>query len=177
MLDKVLSGIQDNTKTKEIQTQVISPGKMNIQPCQGCFNCNKEGKCVIQDAMQQLYKDLDEADIIIISSPIFFNSVSAQLKSMIDRCQAIWGSKYEAKNSIIDRDKKRLGFLLACGGSKFYEEQFVAARNVIDMFFKVTNTEQQGEIVISNTDEKDVIEREDILGKAYQAGKELISNF
>lgn len=175
MLDKAVEGSKDNSQ-KEVKPKIINPTKMNINPCRGCFQCDKAGKCIINDGMEQLYKEFDQADIVLVSTPVFFNGVSAQLKTMIDRCQAIWGSKYGAQNSLIDREKERVGFLLAAGGAPAYREQFTAVRKVSEMFFRVINTDWKGELSISNTDENPVTEREDILKKAYQTGKELVSS-
>nr|WP_275589242.1 flavodoxin family protein [Sporohalobacter salinus] len=172
MLDKVLEGIEDDVK-EDLKVKVLYAAQEDISPCRGCFHCDEKGECIIKDEMQQIYKEIDKADIILISTPIFFNGVSAQLKKIIDRCQAIWGSKYVAKDPIIDRDKKRLGFLLASGGAEVYEDQFVGVYKVMEMFFKVTNTNWKGKIVISNSDEVHVSKRENILREAYQAGEDL----
>ncbi|SDC62192.1 MULTISPECIES: flavodoxin family protein [unclassified Candidatus Frackibacter] len=175
MLDKVVEGIKDTSKEPDIK--IISPTKMDISPCQGCYNCEESGECIFNDDMEELYQDFDQADIILISTPVFFNGVSAQLKTMIDRCQAIWSSKYRAKGSIIDRDKKRFGFLLGSGGAPAYEGQFKGIYKVIDMFFKVTNTEWRGELLISNSDEVPIKERSHVLEEAYGIGKELVCDF
>ena len=72
---------------------------MRIKPCQDCGSCDKTGKCIIEDDMEQIYQAILEADRIILASPIFFFALSAQTKAMIDRCQAFWCEKYLMKQT------------------------------------------------------------------------------
>jgi multimeric flavodoxin WrbA len=60
-----------------------------VKPCDGCRSCFKTGMCQIQDDMQELYPKMIEADGIILGSPVYFWSVSAQTKQVIDRTYAL----------------------------------------------------------------------------------------
>lgn len=60
-----------------------------VKPCDGCRGCIKTGKCHIRDDMQDLYYKMIEADGIIFGSPVYFYSVSAQAKQVIDRTYAL----------------------------------------------------------------------------------------
>jgi len=66
---------------------------MDIKPCTGCNQCQgaDAGGCVINDAMQTVYEKLKEADSIVFASPIYWFSVTAQLKTVIDRIYAVGG--------------------------------------------------------------------------------------
>ena len=69
-----------------------------IAPCKSCRLCQKSGECVIQDDMSDVLMPLLlQSDAIILGSPIFFNNVSAQLKSFMDRTWCIRG---ELRNKI-----------------------------------------------------------------------------
>lgn len=70
-------------------TELIRIQGMDINPCDGCFTCNKTGSCHIEDEMQIIYRKLIEADGIIFASPVYFYSVTAQAKVVIDRCYAL----------------------------------------------------------------------------------------
>jgi multimeric flavodoxin WrbA len=59
--------------------------ELNIKGCQGCFGCQKTGRCVIQDDMQPIYDDIAEADTVVLASPVYMWSMSAQLKTAVDR--------------------------------------------------------------------------------------------
>lgn len=92
--------------------------QMDIKPCQNCGGCDETGICVIQDAMGEIYDAIRKADRIILASPIFFFSLSAQTKIMIDRCQAFWCEKYLLKRSLSSGQPGRKGLLLLVGGMK-----------------------------------------------------------
>ena len=84
--------------------------KYEIAPCNGCGGCEKTGMCVVKDDMIDLYRRTDEADIIILASPIYFYGPSAQLKTYIDRFQARWSRKYLLKERVRQNEKR--GWLL-----------------------------------------------------------------
>lgn len=64
----------------------------SIQPCYSCWKCLENGSCTIQDDMVKiLIPELLRCKAVIIGSPVYFNNVSAQLKSFIDRSWSIRG--------------------------------------------------------------------------------------
>lgn len=58
----------------------------SLAPCRACYACVKNRKCVIQDDMAEIFQTMLEADVIVLSSPVYFYSVCAQMKMVIDRC-------------------------------------------------------------------------------------------
>lgn len=59
----------------------------NIKFCLGCMNCQKNGgKCVQKDDMAEILPKMVEADVLVMATPIYFYSMNAQLKVLIDRC-------------------------------------------------------------------------------------------
>jgi multimeric flavodoxin WrbA len=67
------------------QTELVSVVGKNIAPCDGCGSCRKTGVCRLRDDMQSIYQQLETADAIIFGSPVYFGSVSAQAKAIMDR--------------------------------------------------------------------------------------------
>lgn len=67
------------------QTELVSVVDKNIAPCDGCGSCRETGVCRLQDDMQSIYQQLETADAIIFGSPVYFGSVSAQAKAIMDR--------------------------------------------------------------------------------------------
>jgi multimeric flavodoxin WrbA len=67
------------------QIELISVVDKNIAPCDGCQSCFKTGVCRIKDDMQPLYGQMESADAIIFGSPVYFGTVSAQVKAIMDR--------------------------------------------------------------------------------------------
>ncbi len=58
----------------------------SLSPCRACYACVKNHKCAIQDDMPEIFQRMLEADVIVLSSPVYFYSVCAQMKTVIDRC-------------------------------------------------------------------------------------------
>lgn len=83
---------------------------LQIAPCNACDGCFEKGTCVIYDDVQQIYSHLVDADGIIVASPVYFMSVSAQLKAFIDRCQPFWAKKVYPASSGQERYGKREWF-------------------------------------------------------------------
>ena len=75
------------------QTELASVVGKNIAPCDGCCSCRETGVCHIQDDMQPIYQQLEKADAIIFGSPVYFGSVSAQAKAIIDRTYLFIGDR------------------------------------------------------------------------------------
>ena len=58
---------------------------LNIRGCQGCFQCQATGRCATQDEMQPVYDALLDSDAVVLASPVYMWSMSAQLKAAVDR--------------------------------------------------------------------------------------------
>jgi multimeric flavodoxin WrbA len=73
----------------EVETVYLNG--LNIKPCQGCEKCQQESfiGCAIEDEMNQLYSKLQNADLIVVASPIYWFNMSAQTKIFIDRLYAV----------------------------------------------------------------------------------------
>ena len=62
-----------------------------IAPCLACYYCtNHAGECAIKDDMKEVLDKMLAADVLVLSSPVYFYSISAQLKAVIDRTVARW---------------------------------------------------------------------------------------
>lgn len=67
-----------------------------VAPCSGCYYCTKNnGKCVHKDDMAEILQKMIDADVLVLASPVYFYSINAQLKAVIDRTVARW---LEVKN-------------------------------------------------------------------------------
>ena len=169
LLNEVIRGIKPcSTEIKKYELL-----KLNIKPCIGCYKCGEVGHCIYNDDMKMLFKEFDVADVVILATPLYFNSVSSISKLMIDRCHALWASKYIYKKSIIDRYKDRKGVFICTAGAKQDENGFVGAEVVADLFFRSVNTQLCKKLLIDDTDSMLMTERSDILREAYDIGKEL----
>ncbi|MBD5542205.1 MAG: flavodoxin family protein [Lachnospiraceae bacterium] len=82
LCDRFLQG----AKEAGHETEKISLGNKNISPCAACYGCGKSKACVKKDDMGEILEKLIEADVIVLATPVYFYSMSAQMKTFIDRC-------------------------------------------------------------------------------------------
>lgn len=77
--------------------------ELDIKPCQGCLECNKppDYRCVIEDDMQLIYAASGDADIVVFSTPMYWGYMTAQLKTVVDRMEAIASEKYFKGKAIV----------------------------------------------------------------------------
>ena len=148
---------------------------MKIQPCQGCGGCYKTGECIFHDDFDIVYSAIRSSDRIIIASPIYFYSVSAQLKSMIDRCQSFWSEKYLLKKPIEGGKHGRKGLILLTGGMKNNTGVECAEACVKALFTTVSIPEHSTLIYLSIDSKGDILKHPTALKDAFEAGVTLVS--
>ncbi|MCM8761908.1 MAG: flavodoxin family protein [Candidatus Omnitrophica bacterium] len=165
LLDICLNVAKD--RGAEIEKFVLNT--MRFVPCQECADIRKDGRCKIQDDMQNLYPAIEKADAVIVSSPIFFGSLSAQTKMMIDRFQCQWLGINVFKSYTIKKNKT--GVFICVEASK--RDSFLEnAKSIIKNFFVTIGASYKYEILCKGVDEKGVIkEREDCIKKAEEIGQ------
>lgn len=135
--------------------EIINVYEKVIYPCTDCRYCYNKKECRIKDDMQDIYTKIDEADNIVIASPIYFNSLPGPLKTLIDRFQVYWAAHIRKDFS---RFLLKKGAVLLCGGAPTFENQFLGAELVVKGFFHELNTELIGIVTASNTDKYPVNE-------------------
>lgn len=76
----------EQTFAKEgIETETVQVGNKNIRGCIACNFCKDNGRCVFDDAVNQLAPKFEEADGLVIASPVYFASANATLIACLDR--------------------------------------------------------------------------------------------
>ena len=177
LLQRALEGIKNNLSLKRYNIENIDVSELEISCCQACDYCYQNRECCIRDDMSGLYEIFDSADIILVSTPVFFGGVPAQFKKLIDRCQVIWASKYKLRDSLIDRNKNRMGYVFAAAGAPEEREQFLAVKKEVTMFFRVLNTDYRGDFFVSDVERRPVSDRDNVLNKANNIGKKIAREF
>jgi len=67
--------------------------------CKGCRSCHRTAKCVMEDDIPEIMKEMDEADIIVCVSPSYWADIPGQFKAFIDRCTP-WCNTHEPHATI-----------------------------------------------------------------------------
>lgn len=158
-------------KGAEVKTVVLCD--LELSTCLHCDSCLEKGICRIKDDMQAIYEDFEQADIIVLASPIQFTGVTAHMKAMIDRFQSRWVRKYILKIPPLGDRRVRKGFFISVGGRKI-PNLFEPALVMIKTFFRILDISYAGELLFSGIDEKGAIAKHpDALRQAYLAGQKL----
>ncbi len=150
---------------------------MNIMPCQNCGGCDETGVCVYDDDMGQVYDAIRTCERIVLASPIFFSALSAQMKTMIDRCQAFWCEKYLLKKPIPSGPHGRKGLLLLVGGQKkeIGLQGIQCAETSARAFFRTISVPEHSTLSYTGIDAKGAILKHlTAMKDAYEAGRNLV---
>ena len=149
---------------------VFSLHTMDIRPCDACDSCIETGGvCVIKDEMQTLYPKLSSADAIVLASPVYWFTISAQMKAFIDRWYAFEGS---------DEDElagKKFGIILTYGDSDPYLSGAVNAIHTYQSICHYIKAEIVGMVYGTANNIGDIEKKPELMEKAYNLGKLLAS--
>lgn len=145
---------------------------MDIHPCNACDACLKtsEPACVIEDDMQALYPKLLQADAILIASPIYWFTVSAQTKLFMDRCYAFEGP---GRNPLAD---KRFAFVLAYGDSDPFNSGAVNALRTFQDGMAYIGAKIAGTVYGSASKPGEIAQNKALMDKAYRLGQQLAAD-
>ncbi len=87
LCDEFMRGAEESGHSVE----KINVAEKKIGYCKACYFCKKSnGKCVIDDDMAEVLQKMIDTDVIVLASPVYFYSIDAQLKAVIDRTVARW---------------------------------------------------------------------------------------
>lgn len=88
LAEHFLEGLSEDVSWEE---KHFYTNEMRIRPCQGCLKCANadDRRCVIKDDMQEIYTAFIEADVIVFATPMYWGYITAQLKAVIDRMEAL----------------------------------------------------------------------------------------
>lgn len=85
LLKKALEAAED----AGAETEIINLGTAEIEPCIACDICKSTGECAIYDDMREITRKLENAQGIIIGSPVYFGNVTSQMKMFMDRSRPL----------------------------------------------------------------------------------------
>lgn len=168
--DLILDSALEGARQQGADVKRIYVRDLHMSGCVECGGCEKTGTCVVQDDMKDVYPLLDDADIIIVSSPIFFYGLSSQVKALIDRAQAIWSRKRLQQKGGERQGTRGRGYLLAVAATRG-EKLFQGAQMVAKYFFDALSMGFGGELSFHGLEEKGAVRHHpDALRKAYDLG-------
>jgi len=144
--------------------EVVSVRDYKVNPCVGynvCFK-SKDNTCVQKDDMTIIYEKMAHADMLVIASPVYFYGLSAQLKTVIDRCH----------NPIRDTFPIKKMVLLLVGAASLPElfDSILAQYQLCLNFFKL---EDAGRMLVRGVKDKGDIKNTNALNEAFELGQHI----
>ncbi len=171
-IDTIVKEIVKGALDNQIDSKIYYLNEMNIRPCQSCFYCKKSENdhCVIKDDLQNVYKEIKEADYLILSSPVYIYQISGILKNLLDRLYPLTDIRHKPRFGI----KKTI----------FVYSQAAPIPFIFNRYFKYTEKSLRAmgikpikRITIYGAFTKDSAQKNvKLLNKAYSFGKNLKNN-
>jgi len=154
------------------EVEVFNLHKLAISPCNACDACRQVGAngCIIKDDMQILYPKLTAADAIVIASPIYWFSVSAQTKLLIDR---FYGMGEHPNNAL---KGKKMGIILTYADADPFISGAVNALRMFQDIFNYVGAEIVGMVYGSAWKTGEIESNKEVMDKAYELGKTLAAS-
>ena len=85
-----------------------------VSPCIDCGVCSRTDGCSVRDGGADLLRQIDEADVIVLASPVYFSDLTGPMISAASRLQYLWMRRQAGEEPI--SPKKRCGVILLSGG-------------------------------------------------------------
>jgi multimeric flavodoxin WrbA len=130
-----------------VSVEVIYPHDMDIRECIGCYQCFNTGTCIYEDDMQRIIDTVMSARLLVLCTPVYTNTVPANLKLMIDRFQ----SCFAAQTLGLMSPHTTRGIILSVAG-RAGQENFVCIKKVLVPFMHIAGIKPSGEVFIDSVD-------------------------
>ena len=88
----------DGAKDAGNEVEMISLRDKNLLFYKGCLACQKTERCVLKDDAAEITGKMQAADVLVFATPIYYYSVSGQMKTMLDRSNPLYGSDYKFRD-------------------------------------------------------------------------------
>lgn len=80
-----LSEVAKTLEAEGIETEIVNVGNQAIRGCVDCRSCKKTGKCVFNDIVNEVAPKFEEADGLVVGTPVYYASANGNLISFLDR--------------------------------------------------------------------------------------------
>lgn len=153
----------------EHDIHVVHCDDPNISPCVDCRYCWKNPGCALKDGMQDVYKRIDEADWIILASPVHFDEISGSLMQQLSRLQMYCMARMMRKEELMQDRVRKGAALLAAGGPGKAEP----AHRMMKVLLHCMHASDECIIHCKGTDRKAVKDNETVMEQIVQLAKQI----
>lgn len=166
--EKLVHAILEGAASKGMEPRFYKLAKMNISFCDGCIVCREKGICGINDDMQILYNEIQNADALVLGSPVYMWQLNAQAKTFLDRLVVFVKPDFSTRL----KGKKRIALAFTQGNTD--PQAFQVYFDYIEKLLCFLHYDVKGTIVASGTRNKnDVLRQPAVLEEATAIGKML----
>lgn len=161
--DSLAEAFAKGAKESGNEVEVISLADKDIGFCKGCLACLKTQRCVINDDAVEITEKMKDADVIAFATPIYYYSVCGQLKTMLDRANALYTSEYKFRD-----------IYLFASAAEEAEETISGTQTAIQGWIDCyERAKLAGTIFAGGVNDKGDIVGHKALEEAYKAGREI----
>ncbi len=170
--DALVQSVLDGAKDSGAMTTKIYLNDLKIKPCQACDKHPYPKYCIYNDDMRKLYRLFEKVDGIVLGTPAYYETISSQVKLMIDRCNCLSRKKTtsDGKLKFIRRvQKPKKGIFIWVADCSTNIKPALAS---IDYWCRDINLEITKIIKMTHADRKNN-QKEKLLSVAYNTGEKL----
>ncbi len=175
-VDLLIRGVLKGAESKGARTEIIYLDELDISPCKSCGKNPEPEFCIIKDDMDKIYSRLKSSNVLVLGSPIYFDTVSAQMKLFLDRCNCLTplvkkDNRYIFKSKL---KKKRKGVIILVAGER---QRFDYALSTLKGFFVWANIKFVDKMLYAHSffEKGKVKDDKRMIQKAFELGKKLWS--
>jgi len=172
--DTLVTRVLEGAKSKGAEIEKIYLNDLEIRPCQACDGTPAPDFCFYKDGMETVYEVLKTADALVIGTPAYYDSISAQLKLVIDRSNCLTEMVTVTNGKVVFRPrivKKKKGVFVWVADSSRNPQHALA---MIKLWCKDANIQLTGSLIVTGADRREgARNREDLLCEAFDLGVSL----
>ena len=178
-VDLLVSQVLKGAESEGARTQVVYLNDLSIRPCQSCGRDPFPRYCLFDDDdMSVVYTVLESCDVIVLGSPVYFDTVSAQTKLMIDRCNCLMPYVKQPDNTYrFERrlQKRKKGVFIAVAGKN---QEFDTILTTVKGFFYWANIEFKEKLLYAHEGGFGCVKRDkETMKRAFDIGIRITKTF
>ena len=163
-------------KSAGADVEYLRLSDFNIRPCTECNCCYASGACTLKDDYEFVLDKMLSADRLILATPVFFMTVCAQAKILIDRAQSLWSLRSVLKKSPPFSAHDRLAMVIAVGGSRS-KKQFESIQLTMKAYFGVMSFRYVLSLFVNQVDSLGAITKHtSALTESFRLGRQFASS-
>ena len=168
--DILLSHALSGAKEAGAEVEIVILDRKRIAGCKDCMKCNKTGTCAIKDDMAEIQKKILDAYAIIHSTPVYFWTMTAQMKAYLDRWCVFFDADWRWQKVYYPKMRgKRIGLITVCGDTNIHTADPIvhSFKSTADM----TKMNWLGAVMAAAAAKGEIVNNAEALRQSFELGK------